>query len=131
MRLKKKGFTLIELLVVIIIVGILAAVAVPIMTGQVVRAKKTEAVAALGTLKTAMTAYRAEYGYYPANDASPLDWGTYGLTASDFDGKYYNNLSYSWTNAGGGDSSLSATQESVSAIVVYMNMNGTITGDRL
>lgn len=49
-----KGFTLIELLVVIAVLGILAGIAVPRLTGVTDRAKKSEAVAALGSIKTAL-----------------------------------------------------------------------------
>ena len=58
----RKGFTLIELMVVILIVGILAAVAVPIMRGRIDSAKWSEANASAGAIKSAVRAYIAEKG---------------------------------------------------------------------
>ncbi len=58
----KAGFTLIELMIVIIIVGVLAAAAVPIYTGFVKRAYLTEAKAVVGAIRAAELVYRAEYG---------------------------------------------------------------------
>ena len=51
-RKNEIGFTLIEVMVVIIMVGILAAIAVPIYSNYVYRARVTEAVTTLGALKT-------------------------------------------------------------------------------
>ena len=58
----RKGFTLIELMVVILIVGILAAVAIPLMRGRIDSAKWTEGKAAMGTIATGLRAYCAEQG---------------------------------------------------------------------
>ena len=64
----KKGITLIELLVVIIIVGILAAIAVPLYTNYLQRARRADAKTALEQLRAAQEMFRAERGRY-ANDA--------------------------------------------------------------
>jgi len=58
---KKAGFTLIELMIVIIIVGILAAIAVPIYSGFVKRARSSEAKATVGAIRTGELVYHAEH----------------------------------------------------------------------
>lgn len=55
---------MIELLIVVVIVGVLAAVAVPIYRNQGEKAKKAEAVAALGAIRRAQAAYKNEHGTF-------------------------------------------------------------------
>ena len=68
----KGAFTLIELLVVVLIIGILAAVAVPQYQKAVEKARFTQAVAAMDALRKACEVYHLENGTYPT-DLSQLD----------------------------------------------------------
>lgn len=73
---RDKGITLIEMLVVIMIVGILAAIAIPSYTGYMVRARRADAKTALEQFRAAQEMRRAERGSYSTNIAElRTTWG--------------------------------------------------------
>lgn len=95
--MKKQGFTLIELMVVIVIMGILAAVAVPKLFGMIAKSKASEVPTAAGTWINLEEAYVAE-------NAALGDWVKIGYEApgnKNSNTQYQNtNFTYDETGAG-------------------------------
>jgi prepilin-type N-terminal cleavage/methylation domain-containing protein len=75
------AFTLLELLCVIGVIGILAALIFPTVTGARRSANKAKTKVEFAQWAAAIESFRAEYGYYPAFDASGLVNG--GVTATE------------------------------------------------
>ena len=115
----RKGFTLNELMVVIFIIGILAAVAVPLMRGRIDSAKWSEARTAAGTIKTAVrslvTTMDPNYTDYAVIEDS-LGNGLLalllGFTNTSLEGSYFNQVDYTISDVNGVDGTCVITVDS-------------------
>ena len=64
---QQQGITILELLIVFIIIGILAAIALPSVLSQSAKAKQSEAKTYLGAINRAQQTFRMEEGTFAAN----------------------------------------------------------------
>ena len=88
MNKTRQGFTLIELLVVVLIIGILASIAIPQYFKVVEKARVSEAMALISSVKSAQERYLARGGNYTAT-FTQLDISYAGMTATAIPTKFF------------------------------------------
>lgn len=92
---KQEGFTLIELLIVVVILGILAAIAIPMFANKAAEARKSTCISNMHSILNACELYTYEQSGAPADVAALVsesylrtapecpDAGTYAFTVEN------------------------------------------------
>jgi len=124
----QKGFTMIELMVVVVVVGILAAIAIPIYGKYIKNARVSEATGRIGEIVTASKAWAQENQDAAGNptwpsgsggivDLSATEQFTYAITSGGGDDATGNPIEITATGVAGGK------MEGVTVIVTIPNIN--------
>jgi general secretion pathway protein G len=72
-RTARRAFTLVELLLVLVILGTLAAIVYPKVSGVGQRGRVTAAQTQITAFKSALNAFEVDMGYYPKGQAGLID----------------------------------------------------------
>ena len=122
------GFTLVELMIVIVIVGILAAVAVPIYQSNINKAKMSECDAALGTIRTSLRVSFAETGAYPAYNGAVTASPDLDISTSDLEGRYFDPEDYTLVSAIDSTYTITCTNTDIFDVERTLDQDGIFAG---
>jgi len=97
------GFSLVELMIVIVVIGVLAAIAIPIYTNNITQARMCEADANLSSIRTQLRIYSSANGEFPTTNPAGYvigaNWND--IKDGEMTGKYFSDSSYTYLCANG------------------------------
>jgi type IV pilus assembly protein PilA len=116
------GFTLVELLVVMLILGLLAAIAIPAFFNQRTKAQDAEAKSQAKTAQTAIETYATDVSTGYANATKALLWGIEPTLPSTGSG----GGTFALSNLAAKTYTITATSSSGNTFSITRNADGTI-----
>ena len=136
LRKKNSGFTLLEIIIVVIIVGVLASLALPRLFRNVEFSRSTEAMAAIGAIRSSMERCllkRSSTGDYAACDAfgTELDIANpagnpgshFGYAVNDTANGYNIVATRNTLNGGDGLATITVTLDTVAGTITKAGTN--------
>ena len=124
----KAGFSLVELMIVIVIIGVLAAVAVPIYNNNVTKARMSEADASLGSIRTQLRVHYGENGEYPTSDEYVIGASWNDIKSGELTGSYFTDSSFTYVSADGASFTLTCAAGDVLNSNRTLNQSGDFGG---
>ncbi len=130
LRNNQNGFSLVELMIVIVIIGVLAAVAVPVYSNNVKKARMSEADASLGAIRTELRLYYGANGEYPtaatAEAVVGASWND--IKSGELTGQYFADASFTYLSADGSAFTITCDAGDVLDSDRTMSTDGTLAG---
>jgi prepilin-type N-terminal cleavage/methylation domain-containing protein len=135
---RQRGFTLIEVMITIMIVGLLASAATPLLANSIEKAKVSEAMAALGSVRRAMRMHYVEHGTYKNPQFTAGRKVTFGgilaISDTDLEGRYFSSECYTFERVKRrtfrikckGMPSTAPAGGEVAHVTIYINQDGDI-----
>ena len=85
-------------MIVIVIIGLISAIAIPVYSNNVKKAKRAEADAALGSIQRQLKIYYGHYGKFPKQQVEDYVIGAFwnSIKEGELQGKYFTDSSYTY-----------------------------------